>query len=788
MILRAKLFVALLAILSFSVQLSAADVTGFVHDVQSGESIIGVNVFVKASGQGAATNVEGFFILRGISTGSVDLTFSHIAYEDTTLRIDLGSENHFISSVSLRPHALDTKAIEVVGKRTTIIKDMDISSMQVDPVILTEIPQLNKDVFKLIQFSPSVTTSDPMSPQYYVRGSDPGENLVQMDGMTIYNPQHFMGSSAIFNPYSIKNVEMLVGGFDAEYGGRNASIMNISTREGHQSEIHGEFRPSISGISGAIEFPAGENGTAMVSGRTYTDFMLRVMMGSPNLVMDYNAAYQVLLGKTRLRFSGFFARDYMDYSVDNLMLFFPEGLFDSFGEGFVTNTTNRALGVKFNSVLLPTLTLEGQVYHSASSVDNLTYFNYAITDTVEDFTAALDYKTHIENTIGENTGKASLAWYAFWKQTLKLGLEINDIYFANEVGRFDADPNPNKSGAQFQSFFVQDKIELGPLQFKLGLRNSRSQTPGSANPLRLGKQGGWHMEPRISASLRIPGGHQLKTAYGRYFQYLTTMDSKGDEFVQFLDYYQSLENREPLNSIHYIVGLNGPLFGDISYEVSAYYKDLKQLYRATYSSSIVAGESSALLEGGSGESYGFEVLLRGEFGRLSGWLGYNYSKGFRRYPSILDGETSLFDADQPHNLKSILLFKLTPDIVASSTLQITSGFPRTWETGMRMHGTYDPLTNTAGYFATYITPQRNNVRYPARFAWDIGWKKKLRSGFGFDLAEYLGGVDAYMTMTVRNLFFLHRNPVYYFYIPEYGYYGFGSGYLPSISFGYSLQF
>lgn len=772
-----RLSVILLIILVLTLPGFSADITGFVHDAQTGESIIGVNVFVKASGEGAATNVEGFFVLRDPGTGSVDLTFSHIAYEDTTLTIPLGPVDHYIPSVLLRPHAIDTKAIEVVGKRTTIIKDMDISSIQVDPVILTEIPQLNKDVFKLVQFSPSVTTSDPMSPQYYVRGSDPGENLVQMDGMTIYNPQHFMGSSAIFNPYSIKNVEMLVGGFDAEYGGRNASIMNISTREGHQSEVHGEFRPSISGISGAIEFPAGRNGTAMLSGRTYTDFMLRVMMGSPNLVMDYNAAYQVLLGKTRLRFSGFFARDEMDYSVDNLMLFFPEGLFEEFGEGFITSTTNRALGVKFNTVLLPTLTLEGQVYHSASRVDNLTYFNYSIIDTVEDFTAALDYRTHIENFISENTGKASLAWYAFWNQTIKMGFEINDLHFANEVGRFDATPDPNESGAQFQSFFIQDKVELGPLQVKLGLRNSRSQA-----------QGAWHMEPRASASLRLFQDHQVKAAYGKYFQYLTTMDSKGDEFVQFLDYYQSLEGRDPLNSIHYILGLNGPLFGDIAYEISAYYKDLKQLYRATYSNTVTAGQSSALIEGGSGESYGFEVLLRGEFGRLSGWLGYNCSKGYRRYPSILNGERSLFDADQPHNLKSILLFKLTPDIVASSTLQITSGYPRTWETGMRMHGTYDPRTNTAGYFATYITPERNNVRYPARFAWDVGWKKKLRSGFGYNLAEYLGGIDAYMTMTVRNLLFLHRNPIYYFYIPNFGYYGFGSEYLPSISFGYSLEF
>lgn len=772
-----KIGLILYSLILLPLTLFSTDISGFVYDSQTGESIIGVNVFIQKTGQGAATDLDGFFVMRDAQEGIVELTFSHIAYIDTIHVLSLNSQDLFISSITLQAHAIDTKAIEVVGKRSSIIKDMDISSFQVDPVVLTEIPQLNKDVFKLIKFSPSVTTSDPMSPQYYVRGSDPGENLVQMDGMTIYNPQHFMGSSAIFNPYSIKNVEMLVGGFDAEYGGRNASIMNISTREGHKSEIHGEFRPGISGISGAIEFPAGKNGTAMLSGRTFTDFMLRVMMGSPNLVMDYNAAYRVQLAKTSFRFSGFFARDYMDYSVDNLMLFFPEDLFESFGEGFVTNTTNRALGVKFNSVLLPSLTLEGQVYHSASSVDNLTYFNYEISDTADNELASLDYKTHIENSISENTGKANLTWYSFWNQTLKMGFEVNDINFANEVGRFEAKPNPNESGTQFQAMFAQDKIELGPLQLKFGLRSSRSLA-----------QNDWNLEPRASASLRIMDDHLFKAAYGKYYQYLTTMDSKGDEFIQFLDYYQSLEDRPPLNSIHYILGLSGPLIGLLEYEFSAYYKDLKQLYRATYSNTLTAGERSALIEGGSGESYGFEMLVKGEIGRLSGWLGYNYSKGFRRYPTILDGERSLFDADQPHSLKSILLYKLTPDIVASSTLQITSGFPRTWETGMRMHSTYDPLTNTYGWFATYLTPERNNVRYPPRISWDIGWKKKLRSGFGFNLAEYLGGVDAYMTMTIRNLIFLHRNPMYYFYIPNYGYYGMDAELLPSISFGYSLTF
>ncbi|MEA3287733.1 MAG: TonB-dependent receptor [Candidatus Marinimicrobia bacterium] len=757
--------------------LLGSTISGYVFDNKSGESIVGVNVFVRELSKGSATNLDGFFIIRDIQDTHVALTFSHIAYVDTTFPVILNIERYYFPRVTLSPQAIDTKAIEVVGQRSSIInKDLDISSFQVDPIVLSEIPQLSKDVFKLVKFSPSVTISDPMSPQYYVRGSDPGENLVQLDGMTIYNPQHFMGSNAIFNPYAIKNIEMLVGGFDAEYGGRNASILNITTREGHRSEIHGEFRPSISGISGAIEFPAGERGSAMLSGRLLSDLMLKVLMGSPNLMMDYNGAYQISYGKTRLRFSGFFARDYMDYRVANLMLFFPDSVFESFEEGFIAKTNNRAVGLKVNTVLLPNLLFEGQVYHSGSRVDNQTYFGYSIADTSSGTDVRLNYKTHIENSIFDNTIKANLAWYAFGHQTLKLGFEINDLNFSNETGRVDTKPDPLRTGSQFQAVFFQDEVDLGPLMLKAGLRQSRLRSTDS-----------WNMEPRVSMSLRV-GKHVLKAAYGHYYQYLTTMDSKSEEFVRFLDYYQSLGDHAPIHSFHHILGIEGQLTKTLEYSIATYYKDLRQLYHSTYSSSIMQSSENTQIEGGSGESYGFEVLIKGSLGRLSGWVGYNYSKGYRNYPSIQNGKQSLFDGDQPHNFKSLLMYKLTPDIIASSTMQITSGYPRTWETGMRMHYSYDPLNNDFGVFATNITPERNNVRYPSRMTWDIGWKKKLRSGFGYNLAEYLGGLEAYYTMTIRNLLFLHRNPIYYIYFPGYGYYGLDVEFLPAISVGYNLRF
>jgi len=769
--------IVIVGILLLAMPLLAGNISGYVVDRETGETIIGVNVMVEDNGQGAATDVKGFFIIRNLKDGQHTLRFSHIAYEEYFGTYTLTGKDIFLPEIAIAPHSIQTEAVEVLGQRGSIIqKDMDISSFEVDPIVLTEIPQLSKDVFQLIKLSPSVTISDPFSPQYYVRGSDPGENLVQLDGMTIYNPQHFMGSNAVFNPYAIKNIEMLVGGFDAEYGGRNSSILNISSREGHQSEVHGEFRPSISGLSGAIEFPAGENATAMVSGRLLTDITLQVLMGSPNIMMDFNGAYQKSISKTKLRLSAFYARDYMDYVVDNLMIFFPDSIFEDFSEGFITNTENKALGIQTSTVLTPNLLWESHLYYSGSSVDNKTYFSYSFEDSTSVTDVALDYKIRIENSIDDLTLKTHLSWFTFRNQSLKLGLEINRLRFMNRLGSFDLESKSSTYFTSFQAFYLQDKIEIGRLLFKIGLRNSRDINSGD-----------WRQEPRVSATLRV-SSLTFKLAYGHYYQYLTTMDSKNNEFVQFLEYYSTLEEFDPLFSIHHIFGVEGKITERLDYSFTAYYKDLRRLYRSSYESGGISGNQGNTIEQGSGESYGFEILFRGEIGKLSGWVGYTYSHGTRNYQSILDGKTILFDGDQPHNFKSVLLYKLTEDITASSTFQISSGFPKTWETGMLMHYYYDPLWNGLGASPTSITPTKNNVRYPPRLTWDIGWKKKLRDGFGYHLAEYLGAEDAVFTMTIRNILFLHRDPQWYFYFPDYGYYGFDFEFIPSISAGYSIRF
>jgi len=75
-----------------------------------------------------------------------------------------------------------------------------------------------------------------------------------LDGITIYNPYHVSASMGTFNTNSIKDVELMLGGFGAEYGGRNSSIINITTKEGSANGFHGDFEPTTNHFTGFCEF------------------------------------------------------------------------------------------------------------------------------------------------------------------------------------------------------------------------------------------------------------------------------------------------------------------------------------------------------------------------------------------------------------------------------------------------------------------------------------------------------------------------------------------------------
>ncbi|MBT3676923.1 MAG: TonB-dependent receptor, partial [Candidatus Marinimicrobia bacterium] len=736
----------LITILLFlSTTLISQTVSGYIVDEESGATIIGVNVIIEGSDRGAVSDANGFFVLTRLTGDSIQVRFSHIAYAEKPMVINLTKGSVYLNKVILVSKVLELSAIDVVSNRGSIVqRDMDIASFEVDPVLLKEIPQLNKDIYQLVKLSPSVTIMDEFSPLYNVRGSDPGENLVQLDGMTIYNPQQSLGGGSLFNPYAIKNIEMLVGGFDATFGGRNASILYLTTKEGTKGKPRGEFKPSTESIKGAVEFPLGNWGTGMVSGRFGSSLTTDIIFNSPNHGYDLNTTFLTEFGETRLRFSLFSNLDYSDMNFGFFKVFMDDKITDKYDFGMKNDSRNLAVGIQSRSILSPFLILETHLYKSSFRVDSRSFMAFSMKDTINNIDQRLEYETRILNLVDEKTAKIKLTGFLFWGQQISLGAELNKFSFENALGLNQLNRDVISHKPDLLAWFIQDKIEAGPALFKFGVRNTR-----------LEKESNWYNDPRVSLALRF-GDKTFKAAWGIYRQFLKSMNTSDVEANQTTDYYFPLTDKDPLTSEHRIMSFEHRISDHWEYSISAFHKDMSVLYQYDYQLALKAKSETETLERGKGFSYGLEGMVKGEWNRISGWVGYAWSVSKRSYPSVMGGDYYFATGDQTHQIKSLLAYRINRNITFSTIIQLTSGYPKTWETGVSNHFVYNPLANDVGIYGEFITPVKNNVRYPVRMKLDLGWRKKLRSGFGFQLAQYLGTDKAYYTMKVNNVLFLRR--------------------------------
>ncbi|MDQ3846355.1 MAG: Plug domain-containing protein, partial [Bacteroidota bacterium] len=136
------------------------------------------------------------------------------------------------------------------------------------PVVLGEI-----DPLKTITLLPGVKSGGEASAGIYVRGGGPDQNLVMLDGIPVYNPNHLLGFFSIFNGEAVKNVEVIKGGIPAEYGGRLSSVIAIDTREGNKDSIKGSGGIGLISSRISLEGPLvkGKSSFIISARRTYID-------------------------------------------------------------------------------------------------------------------------------------------------------------------------------------------------------------------------------------------------------------------------------------------------------------------------------------------------------------------------------------------------------------------------------------------------------------------------------------------------------------------------------------
>ena len=201
-------------------------IIGQVIDKKSGEPLAFAHV-QTTKGQGVLSSQNGRFSLPP-NRDTVTLTVSYLGYKKLELKVSPNEEN-----IKLRltqdPQELKEVVLTSENEKSTYAP----SFFSLNPQQFSSLPMLGEtDVFKSMQLLPGIKATDETSSGLAIRGSLPSQNLILLDGFTLYNVDHFFGIFSALNPNAINNVSVYKGGFGPEYGGRVSSVVDVAGKSG----------------------------------------------------------------------------------------------------------------------------------------------------------------------------------------------------------------------------------------------------------------------------------------------------------------------------------------------------------------------------------------------------------------------------------------------------------------------------------------------------------------------------------------------------------------------------
>ncbi len=290
-------------------------IKGKLLDVAAKMPLAGANVIIEGKVLGAATDMEGNFVILNVPVGNYILRFAYIGYE-TMKKTDIIVKSKRITYVNaeLKMSPLEMNQIVVSTGYFSETQDQPISSINFSYEEIRRAPGSGGDVSRILMSLPSLAKVNDQSNNLIVRGGNPIENTFFIDNIEIPNINHFPNQASSGGPIGILNVDFIQdvnfysGGFSALYGDKLSSIMDISFRDGNRSEFDAQLDLNFAGFGGVAEGPLfKKHGSWLVSARrSYLDFVVDAFdVGSTiapiygdiqsKLVYDFNPNHKLML-------------------------------------------------------------------------------------------------------------------------------------------------------------------------------------------------------------------------------------------------------------------------------------------------------------------------------------------------------------------------------------------------------------------------------------------------------------------------------------------------------------
>ena len=636
--LRRNFPLALIFLFFCSLAFSQRNVTlsGYVSDLDSDESLIGVSVLLPELNTGTITNEYGFFSLT-LPAGVYTVQIRYLGFETLTRELSLNEDVNENFELTPQAEVLDEviveENIELLNVRNPqmSVNKLAINTIKKIPAVLGEV-----DVIKSITLLPGVTNAGEGASGFNVRGGAADQNLILLDEAILFNSSHLFGFFSVFNPDAIKDIQLFKGGIPASYGGRASSVLNIYQKEGNRKKFESQGGIGLISSRLLLEGPLKkEKSSFLIGGRSsYAHLFLPLIESVDNnkaYFYDLNTKLSYTLNdRNTIYLSGYFGRDVFD--IDNL-----------FDLAYGNSVANFRWNHLFSNKLFSNLSL---IY---SDYDYTLDFGLAEFDWnlgITNFNFKYDFKHYLND-----------------KTKLEYGL--NGIYYKFDPGFIQptAESSPVQARKLENKFAFENAVYAGvsyqlssKINLQAGLRLSnflrlgqKMNTYANDNPLLYIESSQiyeeaqptgsvtyskgeviksfTYPEPRFSMAYQLDSDQSFKLSYNRMAQYLHLISNTNSPTP--IDVWApSGKYIDPQLLDQVAVGYF-KIFDNNRYnlEVEAFYKTIQNRLDYIDGAELIANDAiEQILLTGQARAGGLEVLFRKNEGKLTGWIAYTLSR------------------------------------------------------------------------------------------------------------------------------------------------------------------
>ena len=350
-----------------------ATITGVVLDMEN-RPLSDVNVSVDNSG--TYTNSDGFYLLQVTADLEATITFSHIGHLNVVLeRLILTTNEIYEFNPVMKTNVTQVDGVTVSPSGEKIAEGI----ISISPEVIRKIPGANAGVENILKLLPGVSSNNELSTQYFVRGGNYEENLVYVNEIEVYRP--FLIRSAqqeglsFVNSNMVQNVAFSSGGFQAKYGDKLSSVLDITYK--NPVAFGAQMNLSFLGASATVETISKNKNFSSITGFRYRNNSL--LVNSQQTKANFNPVFLDIQNYLTFRFSKNFHLNFLgnisinDYRNEPLnrqtnfgTLSAPRAL-TVFYEGNENNRFNTELGALKATYFLDdttTLKLISSLYHT----------------------------------------------------------------------------------------------------------------------------------------------------------------------------------------------------------------------------------------------------------------------------------------------------------------------------------------------------------------------------------------------------------------------------------------